>query len=130
MPQTRTLKLQTRKLLSWAGERRRHFYSLTLAQPLAASTRTYALTVSGRQARAFPAILPNKEFTCGIHANYLTTEGLSTVTFWKVPGPSANSLIHARYMWTAGGSIIQCVKVQTLPKRLLIPHSISGHATL
>ncbi len=123
MPQTRTLKLQTRKLLSWAGERRRHFYSLTLAPPWLASTRTYALAVSGHHARAFPALLPNKESTRGIRANYLTEEGLSTVTFWKVPakGPSANSLMHAKYTWTAGGSIMHCVKMQMLPKRLSIP---------
>ncbi len=44
-------------------------------------------------------------------------------------GPSANSLMNARYTWSVDGSIIHHVKVQTLPQGLSIPYSISGHAT-
>ncbi len=43
------------------------------------------------------------------------------VTFEKVlvRGPSANSLMHAKYTWTAGGSITRCDKARTPPKRAI-----------
>ncbi len=71
--------------MSQAGKWRSHFYSLTVAPPQLASTRTHALAGSGHQAGVLLAILPNKESTRGIHAIYPTAEGLSAVTFWKVP---------------------------------------------
>ncbi len=77
MPRTRTLKFQIRKLFVTGRGKTQSFLQLDLSPPRPDSTRTYALAVSGLQARDFPAVVPNKESTHGIHANYLTAEGLS-----------------------------------------------------